>query len=153
MSKKSAFVHLSLVTIIAGSILGGCAVAEESTRTVNRDSSMQTRIINGSYAAGYPEATLIDFKEGSGSYICSGALIAPRVVLTAGHCVDGASSWAVKLPFTNNQTAYAVGAAVYDYSGNTSEYVNAKQHDVGLLFLNKDLRASLQIPRRPKDTM
>src|SRR5688500_14095964 len=45
-------------------------------------------IINGNPAFDYPEAVLINMD----SSACSGALIAPSVVLTAGHCVYGFNS-------------------------------------------------------------
>jgi V8-like Glu-specific endopeptidase len=93
-------------------------------------------IIGGSAATGYPEAVLVDMKEGGQvTSLCSGALIAPKVVLTAGHCVHGFDGWNVTAPFANKQTAKASSAATYDWN-NESEYVDPNLHDVGLVFLD-----------------
>src|SRR4051794_24703916 len=43
-----------------------------------------TDIVGARSASDYPEFVAID----TGNQICSGALIAPRVVLTAGHCAQ-----------------------------------------------------------------
>jgi hypothetical protein len=93
-------------------------------------------IIGGKPALGYPEAALVNMLYGSQiSSICSGAVIAPKVVLTAGHCVVGGfTGWEVVAPFANGQKAYAQKASTYDYK-DTSGYVNPNQHDVGLVFL------------------
>lgn len=112
----------------------GCGGAPSVDVEENTGSSSDQAIINGTLASGYPEAALVDM----GAYACSGSLIAPRVVLTAGHCVSGMSTWTVKLPFANNQSAKAKGAIVYDYK-STSNYVNANQHDVGLILLSTSL--------------
>jgi len=93
-------------------------------------------IIGGSAATGYPEAVLVDMKEGGQvTSLCSGSLIAPKVVLTAGHCVHGFTGWNVTAPFANKQTAKATSAATYDWD-NESEYVDPNLHDVGLVFLD-----------------
>ena len=52
-------------------------------------------IVNGTAATAYTEAALIN----TDTFICSGAVIAPRIVLTAGHCVVDASSWTVVAPY------------------------------------------------------
>lgn len=55
--------------------------------------SIEQPIVNGLPANAYAEAALIN----ASGYICSGAIIAPRVALTAGHCVT-APSYTVVAP-------------------------------------------------------
>lgn len=94
-------------------------------------------IIGGSQATAYPEATLIEMKVGGQvTSICSGAVIAPKLVLTAGHCVQGYDGWNIKVPFANNQTAKGVRAETYDWDSD-GETVDPNQHDVGVIFLDK----------------
>src|SRR4051812_49306574 len=57
-------------------------------------------IIGGSKASAYPEAILLDlYKGGQLQGYCSASLIAPQVVLTAGHCVFQFDSWNVTAPY------------------------------------------------------
>lgn len=96
-------------------------------------------IIGGTPASAYPEAVLLDMYSAGSSYpnmICSASVIAPRVVLTAGHCVEGIAKWRVKAPFASNQTANASSGATYDWAGVTGGTVDPKKHDVGLVFLD-----------------
>ena len=139
MSERIHF-HLGLSAVVLGCMLVGCAVPAEAESNDERGAvDREANIIGGSLASAYPESALIDFQEGGGSYICSGSLIAPRVVLTAGHCVDGAWGWKIKLPFANNQTANGVSGATYDWAENGADYVNPNHHDIGLVFLDKSL--------------
>jgi hypothetical protein len=95
-------------------------------------------IIGGQTATAYPEAVLIDMAQGGQiTSICSGAMIRPRVVLTAGHCVLGFDGFLVEAPFVG-VTAQATAAALYDWS-NDGEYVDPSQHDVGLILLDRDV--------------
>lgn len=93
-------------------------------------------IVGGSVASAYPEAVLVNLlQNGRVTAACSGSLIAPKVVLTAGHCVVGFSGWRVTAPYAANQTANSSSAATDDYSA-TTETVNPNQHDIGLVFLD-----------------
>lgn len=93
-------------------------------------------IQSGTLASKFEEAVVVDILDAKGDLVagCSGALVAPKVVLTAGHCVHGFSKWHVKAPFAKKQSADAKSALTYDWKvkGDT---VDPKFHDVGLIFL------------------
>src|SRR4051812_725642 len=111
---------------LAGLFIGCAAVSDPSVDDVEEleGGSEEAPIIGGSKATGYPEAALIDMNGSA----CSGTLITPRVVLTAGHCI-GSSSYTVTLPFANNQKAKGKGQVLDYKSGGSSVDPNA--HDVG----------------------
>jgi hypothetical protein len=94
-----------------------CNAEAPADEELEADSTEQPIIGNPDQASTYPEAALVDMSRGGRTVsICSGSIIAPRVVLTAGHCVDGFDGFSVKLPYAGGQTATAEGAAVFDYS-------------------------------------
>lgn len=99
-------------------------------------------IIGGvTMAAQYPEAATIEGKDGtvpSGLVShCSATLISPKVILTAGHCVDGPASWKVTV---GAQSRTTTRAATFDWKNESG--FNAAHHDVGLLFLDKAITLS-----------
>ncbi len=137
--------HLTLAMLAAVS-LAACAPGEpESEELDDLDESAAERddaIIGGSPATAYPESVLIEMKiNGSVASLCSGAMIAPNVVLTAGHCVHGYTGWNVTAPFASNQKASSTSAETYDWD-NDASFVDPNQHDVGLIYLNKSITLS-----------
>ena len=141
---KSASILLSAALLpILSLALGACAPVDSSDSPDSVDSSEEDvstaseSIINGtSVTAQYPEAATIVGTGGTvpswDAWRCSAALIAPRVILTAGHCVDGPTTWQVNV---GAQSRTTTRAATFDWKNETS--VNPAHHDVGLLFLNQ----------------
>jgi hypothetical protein len=136
---------LSLLVALSWSLsLLGAACApdgfEEDELEAEDDSLRRDdAIIGGDPATDYPEAVLVDLSQnGQPVGLCSGSLIAPTVVLTAGHCVYGYDGWTVTAPFANGQTATATSWATYDWT-NTGNTVDPNQHDLGLVFLSSPI--------------
>src|SRR5262245_54231640 len=130
---------LGMLALALFASLGGLACSATSDGGADGESARSGRrpIVGGTPATDYPEAALIDM----GNSACSGSVIAPRVVLTAGHCVINASSWDVTVPYGGGQSASAKSGLVYDYT-DTSQNTNPDQHDVGIVILASEITLS-----------
>jgi hypothetical protein len=109
-------------------LLAGCTATDGAAPEEESEASEAQPIINGQSASAYTEAALVN---GPG-YICSGAIIAPRVALTAGHCVH-ASSFSIKAPYANKSSRASRKWTEYV---NTGETVNPNTKDVAVIILD-----------------
>ncbi len=122
-------------------LLAACADPDERPaveETVGEQVSQP--IVNGTPATTYLEAALVDMT----STICSGAVIAPYVALTAGHCVVGNSSFTVKTPFAGGQTAH--GKSTWTDYVDGGSYVNASTLDVAVIVLDRPIELAFYPP-------
>ena len=109
-----------LLLCIGAGLAVGCAESPTSTSEATRPSL----VVSGSPDAGeHPYVGLLVFDiDGNPGWRCSGALLSPTVVLTAGHCTDGAT--AVRLWLGEDEEdnpEYPFGGAT-SYEGTTYTY-------------------------------
>ncbi len=120
-----------------GIIAIGCSAGAGAEGDEEPLSSRDLAIIGGAQATAYPEAAYLNIDmTPTGGSACSAALIAPRVVLTAGHCVDGHSRWEVHV---GSVVALATSSATYDWDEDGARTVNPAHHDIGLVFLDRSI--------------
>jgi V8-like Glu-specific endopeptidase len=101
-------------------LLAACGGEDEVARG-------EPAIVTGQKDTGHPAVGRIDFDNG----LCTGTLIGQRTVLTAAHCLEGASS----AKFTLGQNVYAASQMI----GHPSYDPQAVTHDVALLVLSKNV--------------
>lgn len=127
---------------LALGLLGACAAPGADDAAEGAASG----IIDATSAADYPEAALVNMVEdGHVIAACSGSVIAPKVVLTAGHCVHEFKSWHVMAPYANRQAARSTRGATFDWT-TEEEVVDPTMHDLGLIFLD----SAINLPTYPQ---
>lgn len=89
-------------------------------------------IVNGTPTTAFPSVGIVgDASEG----FCSGTLIAPQVVLTAGHCADGVAHTAGR--FQVGGQTYATSQVIVHPQYNESAIGTDNAHDIALFRLNR----------------
>ena len=144
MTRRTMLVVLALATCVAGLVAAAPAVA----------------ITDGTRDTVHTNVGLVRFTTADGRFRCSGTLISPTVVLTAGHCTEGPAtnvyvSFDTDLALdplqpgitpaekTAREAHYITGIAHPD-PGWTGKLSFSKQHDQGVVVL--DAPASTKWP-------
>lgn len=116
----------SLLLLVACAPLGAITIQNTSTPGYVTGNSVYTGVasIIGNYSAG-------------GSFSCTGALISPTVILTAGHCVAPANSWNVTFQTTTGNTTVGVlSSQVHNgFQNRPSPNAGIQQYDIAILRL------------------
>ena len=136
MNRKACFALLALATCVVGLFAAAPAGA----------------IVGGERDTVHTSVGLVRFTTADGRFRCSGTLISPTVVLTAGHCTEGPAT-GVYVSFdtdlaldplapnitpeekANREAHYITGIAHPD-PGWTGKLSFAKQHDQGVVVLD-----------------
>jgi hypothetical protein len=130
------------------SLAAGCAGLSDPGSDEGADPAdrVSSPIIGGSVATAFQEAALISLaRNGRTVAACSGSIIAPRVALTAGHCVAGFDAWTVRAPFASSATVRGSAGETFDWRDDGSEQVNPNLHDIGLVYLD----TAVALPQYP----
>jgi hypothetical protein len=136
---------LSVVTLVTLVVASGACVNAVTDREGTPGEAIgegAQDIIDGTQATSFPEAVQVDIlQNGQNTMGCSGTLIAPQVVLTAGHCVADGDGWNIRAPYASGQTAHGSSSATYDWTQHDDQ-VSPQEHDVALVFLDSPITLS-----------
>ena len=90
----------ALTIFAALACLGLCLVGASGAGAASKEAKAHASIIGGRTASieELPSLAYLEGENASGGYSCSGTVVAPRVVLTAGHCVEDIESGEMTLP-------------------------------------------------------
>jgi V8-like Glu-specific endopeptidase len=120
--------------LVLGSACGvlstGCS-AGDGPRDEEQSSSVSQPIIGGTTDSGDPSAVLL----GGGGGWCSGTLIAPRVVLTAGHCISPSNNFVYFGPQYLGDAGGAVVSVAQSYTNPAYVSSNFRDADIGVVIL------------------
>ncbi len=131
---------LAAALLASLSTVAGCAVGSVDSGAYGSDgvkSSPSTfaEILAGAAATAVPSACVITSNEGS----CAGTIVAPAVVLTAGHCVAGRSSWRIVCPHSGDTAPRQAteSAVATTYPGGGARVDTRLGSDLALLRLDR----------------
>jgi V8-like Glu-specific endopeptidase len=132
---------ISLAAALSLGLLG-CAVEDDHAVALEDD---QQEVVGGEVNTGDPAAVLLASTnaEGQGGY-CTGTVISPRIILTAGHCVDNIVSGRVHIGTRPAATAgipYAEWIAHPSWSGDV-----LNDTDIALVLLQQPITNVTPIP-------
>src|SRR5688572_21377659 len=87
VERKIRSLVLAMMATTAATMLAGCAAETEEEEVAEAESE----IIGGSVDRGHPAVGHLQFSVNGNGASCTAALVGPKLLLTAAHCVVGAN--------------------------------------------------------------
>jgi secreted trypsin-like serine protease len=93
--RRRAIALLSAFVVLASLVVAATAIASPRTTSSATSNPKATASVIGGHnttVEKYPSLAFIEGLQATDGYACSGSVVAPRVILTAGHCVEDLES-------------------------------------------------------------
>jgi secreted trypsin-like serine protease len=93
--RRRAIALLSAFALLASLVVAATAIASPHTASTAASNPKATASVIGGHnttVEKYPSLAFIEGLQATDGYACSGSVVAPRVILTAGHCVEDLES-------------------------------------------------------------
>jgi secreted trypsin-like serine protease len=130
-------------------VLGGCAAADPSDADAKAVGQTSSAIVNGTPSTASQDSTVL-IAVGTDGQFCTGALIAPNLVITARHCVQGTDETTECGSYTTRNDPTTLGISLGVSASGTSLTAHGKKtfvdsgtsmcsHDIALILLDQDV--------------
>ena len=98
--RRAAVALLGALALLASLVVAGTAAASSPKEHASTNPEATASVIGGhsTEVADFPALAYIEGSRATERYSCTGTVVAPRVVLTAGHCVEDLESSAIVEP-------------------------------------------------------
>jgi secreted trypsin-like serine protease len=125
---------LCLFVALASSLVG-CAADTDETSTEGETTSSESSIIGGTVTNDYPAVgALTRF----GQSFCTGTVVAPRLVVTAAHCLADLGGSSIRFALGTRASAPEASVAVRGYAAHPSYDARQIRNDIGVVVLAED---------------
>lgn len=128
VSPVGTFDHLEARDVPCNSgVAGTLPFLDHAHTSMHGPTTVDPRIINGTITSAYPSVGLIGDNTED---FCTGTLIAPQYVLTAGHCSEGVGQTAGR--FTVNGQTYSTVAIYINPNYNPNQFGTNSANDIAI---------------------
>lgn len=149
-----SFQYLKFLVIISTLLLASCSSDGETDNTGKcnalelTDATAVAKIANGTPCAGLnksPVVVVLKTSPDGRTGLCSGTMISPNKVLTAAHCLEGASSIDILFGTSTEKFAYVIASSWEIHPAFTRNTNGTLVNDVGIVHSP----VSLPVPNLP----
>jgi secreted trypsin-like serine protease len=118
-----------------GVVLLACSATPDAGREESSSTKQHRPIVNGTETSDWPATGMMMVQ---GQVNCTGTVVAPRKVLTAGHCIQGQSPWDLSFAFGPSDGQIEGWVEVVDAVAHPDYDDQSLSNDIAVLTLAED---------------
>jgi secreted trypsin-like serine protease len=127
--------RLGFVGVAIVATLGGCAADAMTETSEDEMGSTSSSIVGGTTTSAFPAVGALTR---SGSPFCTGTVVAPRVVVTAAHCLAGARASSLRFAIGPNAFSPSAALRITRVTAHPGYDPNQLINDIGVVVLAED---------------